>query len=130
MRLGSRGREFGGVAELGREEGGAAGRLSKGFVVLAVGSAGGGAEESVRDVRDAKVGDLDRAVVLGPEEVGGFDVAVDDALVVDCKAASDLRLGASWRNARYSRPRTTSRKVRRASSTVIVGRLSSSCQTI
>lgn len=81
-------------------------------------------------MRDAKVGDLDGAVVLGPEEVGGLDVAVDDALVVYCARGYSCCDGEGEKSSRYSRPRTTSRKVRRASSTVIVGRLFSSCQTI
>jgi hypothetical protein len=33
------------------------------------------------NVRDAKVRDLNGGVVLGPEEIGWLDVAVNDALV-------------------------------------------------
>jgi hypothetical protein len=36
-------------------------------------------------VRDAKVGNLDDRVISAPEQVGRLDVAVDDALVMDCE---------------------------------------------
>jgi hypothetical protein len=42
-------------------------------------------------VGHAKVGDLDTAAVLRPEQISGLDVAVDDALVVDWKA-TDKRM--------------------------------------
>lgn len=46
--------------------------------------------QDVRVVRDAKVGDLDGAVGR-VEEVGGFDIAVNDALPVDCENMSAVQ---------------------------------------
>lgn len=41
---------------------------------------------------NAKVADLDLGAVRGPEEVGRFDVAVDDALVVDYMVLMKIKL--------------------------------------
>jgi len=53
------------------------------FSVSCTPLAAAGEEEGIGKMRGAKVGDFDLTAVLGPEEIGGFDVAVDDALVMD-----------------------------------------------
>jgi hypothetical protein len=42
--------------------------------------------ELINEVRDAKVADLDVHAVGSPHDVGGLDVAVDDALEMNCGA--------------------------------------------
>ena len=47
-------------------------------------SEGCGSESlGIREMGDTKVGDFDGATVGSPEEVGGFDVSMDDALVME-----------------------------------------------
>ena len=85
----------------------------------------------VRKVGDAKVRDLDRLPVGRPEEIGRFDVSVNDPLVVNYKSdqwAYQMR-GETFR-LRYSSPRATSLKIRRVWSTRSVGLLYSSFQRI
>lgn len=53
------------------------------FYTALAATAAGGEEESIGEMGGAKVGYFDLTAVLGPEEVGGFDVAVDDTLVMD-----------------------------------------------
>lgn len=73
-------------AQLGGEEGGTASSLAQGFFVVGLAGlivVGGGPQQGLRDMRDSKVRDLDGRMVFSPEKVGGFDVAVNDALVVN-----------------------------------------------
>ena len=54
-----------------------------GVLVLETALAAAGEEEGIGKMGSAKVCDFDLAAVLSPEKIGGFDVAVDDALVMD-----------------------------------------------
>lgn len=44
----------------------------------------------VAELGDAKVADFDLTAVVRPEEVGGLDIAVDDALLMYCEIVSKV----------------------------------------
>lgn len=54
------------------------------MVIVGIAARGGGRKTlSIREMRYTKVGDFDSTTVSCPEEIGGFDVSVDDTLIMN-----------------------------------------------
>jgi hypothetical protein len=85
---------------------------------------GGRQPLSVREMRNSEVGYFNHASVSGPQEIGWFDITVDNTLIVHWEkeaSLSGMKGGPDKKFPRYSRPRMTSRMIRRVWSTVWIG---------